>query len=104
MNRKRLLLAIVLIYAAAFRVLVLDRPFYADAEGSGSLNGVLARSYLRYDWAQNRGTPPVFYPDHPPLVPLLIVPFYKAFGIGEWQTRLPISLVTIGAILALYEL
>lgn len=115
MNRHRILLAIVLVYAATFRLFVLDRPFNYDAEGSGSLNGVLARSYLRFDWAQNhgmpilsldptRGTPPVFYPDHPPLVPLLIVPFYAAFGVGEWQTRLPISLITVGAILALYVL
>lgn len=115
MHRQRVLLAIVLIYSAAFRLLVMDRPFNYDAEGSGSLNGVLARSYLRFGWAQNhgmpilsldpaRGTPAVFYPDHPPMLPLLIVPFYAAFGVGEWQTRLPISLVTVAAILALYWL
>ena len=51
-----------------------------------------------------RGTPAVFYPDHPPLLPLLIVPFYAAFGVGEWQTRLPISLMTMASILALYWL
>lgn len=115
MNRHGMLLALVAIYAATFRLAVLDRPFDYDAEGSGCLNGVLARSYLRFDWAQTRGmpvlsldparaTPIVFYPDHPPLVPLLIVPFYKAFGVGPWQTRLPIALTTIGAILVLYGL
>src|SRR5262249_5889371 len=40
----------------------------------------------------------------PPLVPLLIVPFYLWFGVGEWQTRLPISLTTIAAVYVLYRL
>jgi hypothetical protein len=48
------------------------------------------------------GRPPnapiTFYPDHPPLVPLLIVPFYKTFGFGEWQTRLATSIVNVAAI------
>jgi 4-amino-4-deoxy-L-arabinose transferase-like glycosyltransferase len=92
----------------------MHRPFDYDAEGSGSLNAVLARSYLRFDWSQTRGMPIlsldrdrapaiVFYPDHPPLVPLVIVPFYKAFGIGAWQTRLPIALFTLAAILLLHR-
>ena len=115
MNRKTALLAVVLIYAVSFRLLVLNRPFDYDAEGSGCLNGVLARSYLRFDWAQSRGmpilsldpahaTPIVFYPDHPPLLPLLIVPFYALFGVGAWQTRLPVAILTIAAILALYRM
>lgn len=115
MNRRFALLAIILIYAAGFRLLVLDRPFHFDAEGSGCLNGVLARNYLRFDWATSRGMPIlsvgpanataiVFYPDHPPLLPLLIVPFYARFGVGAWQTRLPISLLTVAAIFALYRL
>jgi len=113
--RHRLLLAIVLVYAAAFRLLVLNRPFAYDAEGSGCLNAVLARNYLRFEWTETRGmpilsvgppgaAPPVRYPDHPPLVPLLIVPFYAAAGVGEWQTRLPIALTTIAAIAMLYRL
>ena len=108
-------LATVVVYAATFHLLTLNRPFDYDAEGSGSLNAVLARSYLRFDWSQSHGMPIlsldrnrapsiVFYPDHPPFVPLLIAPFYKAFGIGEWQTRLPIALTTVGAILLLYRL
>ncbi len=115
-NRHTLLLTLVLLYAAGFRLLALDRPFHADAEGSGSMYGVLARNYLRFDLAHTHGMPVltvgqpplanrlVFYPDHPPLVPLLIVPFYAAFGVGEWQTRLPFSIVTVMAIYALYLL
>jgi dolichyl-phosphate-mannose-protein mannosyltransferase len=115
MNRYGSCLALVVIYTVSFRLLTLNRPFDYDAEGSGSLNAVLSRSYLRFDWAQTRGMPVlsldpnratsiVFYPDHPPLVPLLIVPFYRVLGVGEWQTRLPIALTTIGAILMLYRL
>jgi hypothetical protein len=115
MNRKRFLLAIVLIYAAVVRMVALDRTFDYDPEGAGSLNGVLARSYLRFDWRQHHGmpilsldpahaAPIVYYPDHPPLVPLLIVPFYVQFGVGAWQTRLPISLLTLAAIVVLYRL
>jgi len=115
MNRRGLCLALIVVYAATFRLLTLNRPFDYDAEGSGSLNGVLARSYLRFDWSQSHGMPVlsidpdratsiVWYPDHPPLVPLLIALFYRAFGVGEWQTRLPIALTTIGAILMLERL
>lgn len=110
-----LLLAIVLIHATAFRLLTLDRPFSYDAEGSCALNGVLARNYLRFDWARTLGmpvlssgpagsTPPVFYPDHPPMLPLLIVPFYWLFGVGHWQTRFPISIITIITIVVVYRL
>jgi hypothetical protein len=114
-NRHIWILTAIVVYAAAFRGLALNRPFDYDAEGSGSLNAVLARSYLRFDWSQSHGMPIlsldrdrapsiVFYPDHPPLVPLLILPFYKIFSVGEWQTRLPVTLTTIGAILLLYRL
>ncbi len=113
-NRNSLLLALVLIYAAGFRLAALNRPFAFDAEGSGCLNGVLARNYLRYNWSQTHGVPVlssgpagttsiVFYPDHPPMLPLLIVPFYAAFGVGAWQTRLPISILTVAAIFVLYR-
>jgi hypothetical protein len=115
MSRRALLLALVLAYAAGFRLLVLNRPFEYDAEGAGCLNGVLARSYSRFGWSTTHGmpvlsirpapgTPIVFYPDHPPLLPLLIFPFYAWFGVGAWQTRLPISLITVAAVYALYRL
>jgi 4-amino-4-deoxy-L-arabinose transferase-like glycosyltransferase len=44
------------------------------------------------------------YHDHPPVVPLLILPFYKFFGVGEWQTRLATSIATLATLLALYGL
>jgi hypothetical protein len=115
LNRHRSLLAVVLLYAAAFRLLVMDRPFHYDVEGHGSFFGVLARNDLRFAWAQTHGipvlsagqgpdTPIVFYPDHPPLVPLLIAAVYVPFGVGEWQTRLPTSIATLAAIYVLYLL
>ena len=114
-SRHGLILALVLLYAAGFRLVILDRPFGYDAEGaSASQYGILARNYLRFDWTETRGlpvltvghhstAPVVLYPDHPPLIPLLIVPFYAGFGVGEWQTRLPIALMTIAAIYVLYR-
>ena len=105
----------MLLYTAGFRLAVLDRPFGYDAErASASQYGILARSYLRFDWTRTLGLPVltvgrlstapiVLYPDHPPLVPLLIAPFYAAFGVGEWQTRLPIALLTIAAVYVLYR-
>jgi dolichyl-phosphate-mannose-protein mannosyltransferase len=115
MKRCRLLLGLIVIYAASVRAITLNRPFDFDAEGSGSLNAVLARSYLRFDWHETHGMPVlsldpnraptiVFYPDHPPLIPLTIALSYKIFGVGDWQTRLPIALMTLGAILALHRL
>ena len=116
MSRHGLVLALVLLYTAGFRLIVLDRPFDYDAEGaSASQYGILARNYLRFDWTDTRGmpvltvgqhaaAPVVLYPDHPPLVPLFIAPFYAGFGVGEWQTRLPISLMTVVAVYVLYRL
>ena len=57
MRRSTLLLALVLLYAAVFRLLALDRPFLPDAEGSGSMYGILARNYRRFDWTQTYGIP-----------------------------------------------
>ena len=75
----------------------------------------MARNYLRIPWSRThaipvltvgnlRGAPLVFYPDHPPLVPLLIAGVYARFGVGDWQTRLPASLATIATAYALYLL
>ena len=109
-------LALVFLYSAAFRLAVLDRPFDYDAEGTlAAQYGMLARSYLEFGWHQAHGMPVltvghfptapiVSYPDHPPFIPAVILPFYAAFGVGEWQTRLPISILTLAAIFVLYRL
>jgi hypothetical protein len=92
--RRTWLVLIVLAYAATFRVVTLDRPFdYDDEATGGSFYGLMARNYLRVPWADTHGMPVVtvgtrphvplvFYGDHPPLVPLMIAPVYKAFGVG----------------------
>ena len=47
-NRSTWLLLIVLAYAAAFRLMTLNRPFdYDDEATGGSFYGLLARNYLR---------------------------------------------------------
>jgi hypothetical protein len=107
---------IVLIYATSFRLVTLNRPFQYDSEATGgAFYGVMARNYLRFPIRETHGMPvvtvgriagvqPVFYADHPPLVPLLIAPVYRVFGVGEWQTRLPASIATILAIAMVYLL
>src|ERR671930_420303 len=113
---RKLAVSSILAYAIVFRLVALDRPFdYDDEATGGSFYGVLARNYLRFPWSETHGIPVLtvgrlagvpltFYPDHPPIVPLLIVPMYRMFGIGEWQTRLPTSVATVLAIAALYRL
>ena len=115
-GRHALILALVLLYTAGFQLVVLDRPFGYDMEGaSASEIGIWARNYLRFDWTQTRGMPVltvgqlstapiVLHPDHPPLIPLLIAAFYAGFGVGEWQTRLPMSIMMIAAVCVVYRL
>jgi 4-amino-4-deoxy-L-arabinose transferase-like glycosyltransferase len=111
----RLLLVLVFLYAAGFRLLTLDRPFQSDAESWGSFYGTLARNYLRFDWSKTHGLPVmnagvrrdqpmIFYPDHSPVVSLLVAASYSAFGVGAWQTRVPSSLATIASLWVLYRL
>ena len=115
-HRHTLILALVLLYTAGFRLVVLDRPFgYAMEGATASEIGISARNYLRFDWTQTGGMPVltvgqlstapiVLNPDHPPLIPLLVAAFYAGFGVGEWQTRLPISIMLIAAVCVLYRL
>ena len=116
MARCRYPLLIVFVYVAAFRLVVLNRPFHYDDEATGgAFYGIMARNYLRYSWAETHGMPVVtvgrlagaplvFYADHSPLVPLLIAPVYRVFGVGEWQTRLPTSIAMVLATGVLYVL
>jgi Dolichyl-phosphate-mannose-protein mannosyltransferase len=108
-------LSLILLWATAFRVATLDRPFHYDHEAYGSFYGVLAHNYFRFGWTETYGMPVLtvsrppnaalsFHHDHPPVVPLVIYPFYKLFGFGEWQTRLATSIVAIATIFALYKL
>lgn len=109
-----LFLALILLYIISFRLLVLNRPFCLDNEGYTSFFGVLARNYLSFGWEKwgiplitvghIPGVPIVYYPTHPPLVPLLIAPFYSIFGFGEWQTRFPTLIASIAAVYLLFLL
>src|SRR5437867_579509 len=110
-----LLLCLILCYAAFIRICLINAPFHSTAEGVGSWYGIMARNYLRVPWREHWGvpvqsighwpnTPPRFYSHHPPLMPLTIALSYKLFGQGEWQTRLPAALCTLGSTLLLYLL
>jgi hypothetical protein len=113
--RRPSLIVLVLVAAAGFRLLTIDRPFRYDEEATGSFYGVLARNQLRFPLSETRGIPVEtvgqspdhalrYYPDHPPLVPWLIVPLYMLFGVGAWQTRLPSATATVAAVYVLYRL
>ena len=57
-SRHALVLVVVLLYTAGFRLAVLDRPFEYDAEGaSSSQYGILARNYLRFGLTSTLGMP-----------------------------------------------
>lgn len=116
----KIALAIVLLYAAVVRLTLLDRPFQRDGEGVSSFFGILARDYFRYDWRTTLGVPvqsmmasprqPVFYGNHPPLVPWLVALTYAAFGyrgVGlppDWQMRVPAALFTLGCICLIFKM
>lgn len=116
MRGKRVLpLAGILSLAAGFQLLVLNGPFRFDYEGTGCFYGILARNYFRHGlsapWgvpvlsiSQPPGAEVIPYHHHPPLVPLLVYASYAAFGVGEWQTRLPTAVFTVASAAALYTL
>ena len=116
MRAQRLCLLVILLYASVWRVVTIDRPFEYDDEATGASNGVFARNYLAFGIGRTHGipvltvgdpppgTPLEYYPDHPPLVPLLISVSYLVFGFGDWQTRLPSALASVGAVAMLYLL
>src|SRR5271155_10322 len=111
-----MLFVCVMIFSVGFRASYLDRPFERDPEGCGSFYGLLARNYLRYPITLTKGVPVqslwaasgdvVFYPNHPPLLPLLIAGTYRICGFNpdgqtvpaDWQTRLSTVLFTLGCI------
>ena len=115
-NRKTHLLVAVLLFSAAWRVVAINRVFSFDVEATSSAYGVFARNYLQYGLVQTgaipvitvgepaAGTPVVYYPNHPPLVALLIAGVYAVLGVGQWQTRLPTSIATVLAVYCLYRL
>ncbi len=115
-------LGAILLFALAVRVATIDRPFHRDPEGCGSFYGLLARNYWRYDLSQTLGVPvmsmgvhdrPTFYPNHPPLVPMLIAGVFGIAGYTDyttdafppdWLVRLATVPFTIGCVILIYFL
>jgi hypothetical protein len=115
-------LGAILLFALAVRVALIDRPFHRDPEGCGSFYGLLARNYWRYDLSQTLGVPvmsmgvhenPTFYPNHPPLVPLLIAGVFGVAGYSDyqsdrfppdWLVRLPTVPFTLGCVVLIWLL
>jgi 4-amino-4-deoxy-L-arabinose transferase-like glycosyltransferase len=96
--------------ATAFRCLGLAAPWGADNLGTaGAFFSIAARNYLAYGTSvtglgmvvtpDGPPSPPVFYTNHPPLVPLLVGGSFALFGEHEWAARLvPLvaALVSLG--------
>ncbi len=113
------LLCAILIFAVIIRITLINRPFHRDPEGCGSFYGLLARNYWRYDPRPTLGVPvmsmgivekPTLYPNHPPLVPLLIAGVFGVAGYTEysndfppdWLVRLPTVPFTLGCVTMLW--
>lgn len=105
--------ALIVFYALATRLAVIDAPFSHNPEGAGAFYGQLARGLLKYPWSISHGlaimtigyvpgVAPAFYAHHPPLIIWMIAVSYRLFGFGDWQTRLPFALCTLGCVLLLY--
>jgi hypothetical protein len=85
--------------ALGMRCLGLTRPWGADNLGySGAFCSIAAQNYFRYGYLATRlvpvatpegpPSPAIFYPHHPPLVPLLVSASFALFGRHEWAARL----------------
>lgn len=114
------MLALALFVALGTRFITIDRPFHRDPEGCGSFYGTLARNYFRYGVIKTFAVPiqnaglvpdaPVFYPNHPPLLPLLVAGTYALFGWNptsgevppDWQTRLSTTLATFACVATIF--
>lgn len=114
-------LGLILCFAAGFRLATINRPFDRDPEGCGAFYGLVSRNYLRYDLSQSLGlpiismgtdAPPIFYANHPPTTPLMIAAVHWMTGYrggyeslpGEWQTRFPAAIFTMGCVVVIYAL
>jgi hypothetical protein len=85
--------------ATAIRCIGLTAPWGADNLGTaGAFFSIAARNYLAYGYGASGlvmivtpdgpPSPPVFYTNHPPLVPLLVSASFAIFGEHEWAARL----------------
>jgi 4-amino-4-deoxy-L-arabinose transferase-like glycosyltransferase len=108
-------LGAILLFAGVVRLILIDQPFTRNSEGYTSYYGVRARNYFDWEWRYHGGLPiqsvgrlpgmsPTLYHHHPPLTFLSIAGSYLAFGQGEWQTRLPATLATLGCIVLVFIL
>ncbi len=124
--RLALSLCIVLLVALLSRAMTFNRVFERDPEGCGAYYGQLARNYFRFPVISTAAVPInnlgdashstrrqfVFYPNHPPLLPLLVAGTYAVCGWDarsnnippDWQSRLSSSLFTVALTLSIFTL
>jgi 4-amino-4-deoxy-L-arabinose transferase-like glycosyltransferase len=110
----QIILAAILLFAVVVRLLTISHVFQRDPEGCGSFYGLLARNFLSWPLSATLAVPvqslgighgaPYFYPNHPALLPILIAFVFRIFGEGEWQTRLPTAIFTVGCVWLIHAL
>jgi 4-amino-4-deoxy-L-arabinose transferase-like glycosyltransferase len=93
----------------------LTEPFTGLHEWQSAFMSAAARNHVRYGYAVTRlavienadVVPPEwfrYYPDHPPLVPVLVSLSFRVFGEHEWSARLVPIAFTLGSTLLIYLL
>jgi hypothetical protein len=93
----------------------ITEPFTGLHEWQSAFLSTAARNHLRYGYAatrfgvvENEDVVPVewfrYYPDHPPLVPVLVSLSFQLFGEHEWSARLVPIVFTLGSTVLIYLL
>jgi dolichyl-phosphate-mannose-protein mannosyltransferase len=105
---------IILALALLIRLVLLDRPFLPNNEGTATGFAIIhAMNFARYGPWQSRfagvlntGVVPkdewTYYAHHPPLVPLVIAAVYEVAGVSPWSSRLIPAFLSVATTLLLY--
>lgn len=97
----RSILIIMLLWAAIYAAGMFTPPLLDDVD---TVHAEAAREMvLRHDWV-TLYTDGVRYLEKAPLMYWAVALSYKAFGIGDWSTRLPLMLGVLALLLATYGL
>ncbi len=98
MPARKYVLFVIIVWAGALRLALLNLPLERNAEGLAAFYGLLARNYFRYDLATTLGVPvmsmgagaePVFYANHSPSRRCSSPPFTRRRGTAEDTTACP---------------
>lgn len=108
-------LGAVLSLAAVLLCHDITEPFTGLHEWQSAFLSTAARNHVRYGYTatrfgvvENEDVVPAewfrYYPDHPPLVPVLVSLSFQLFGEHEWSARLVPIVLTLGSTVLIYLL